>query len=319
MYTEVRIALVLLATVFAALAAWYARTAIVDILVMRRSWTRTEGLVTAMPARQVEIEIGTEADTRRILVSTDTQLGLSLFKKTAIFVDPANPERARSAGLLQLWLRPVVLALMAMFLCVCAVTAARVGRGPVIAGDAAGRWMLTPPPPPLQTELRVHRPASEWKAPLFWSLLGFGMAACGLFARSGAFMPRLGAASLGVFFVLLTGALSLHNGTIEVAADAHGIRESSAFGWRDFRWEDVGGIETREVVSVNRRAFSLSHGLPFPGNTTRSLVFTGHGGRTLMRLSIAMQPGSAMRRLLDLCALRTGQQEQFRRIYVPDI
>jgi hypothetical protein len=319
MNTEVRIALVLLASALAALTAWFIRSAVVDNMVMLRSWTRTEGLVTYAGDYEVQIEIGTEPDARRVLIPTDHQLGLSELRKAPVYVDPADPAHVRLAGLLQMWLRPAVLVLMAVFFLGCALAAARVGRNAEETAYGSGHWMLSQAPPPLETGLRVHRPASEWRAPLFWSLLGVAMAALGLFHRSGAPLPRLGTIFLGGLWVLLMAALSLDNGTTEVAADAHGIRETSAFGWRDIPWADVAGVERWEVTAVNRKAFSLMHQLPIPGHTSRSLVFTGRNGRALMRLSVAMQPRDTMGRLLDFCAARTGLHEQLRRIVVPDI
>jgi hypothetical protein len=319
MHTDVRIALVFLASALAAMAAWFARSAVMDNLVALRSWTRTQGLVTGVSGNDVEIELGTEPDTRHVTISPDHQLGLSIFKTAPIYVDPADPAHARSGGLLQLWLWPAALVLLAVFFFGSAVAAARVGRTAGETGYGAGRWMWTAPPPTLQTEVRVYRPATEWKAPLVWSLLGVAMAACGVFGRSGAPLSRLGATFLGGLFVLMMGALSVHNRTIEVAADAHGIRETSAFGWRDIGWGQVAAVETREVVPANRRAFFVTHDVPFPGRTSRSLVFADRSGRALMRLSVAMQPRDAMRRLLELCAERTGLQEQSRRIFVPDI
>jgi hypothetical protein len=290
-----------------------------DNLVMLRSWTRTEGLVAYAGNHEVQIELGTEPDTRRVTIRPDHQIGLSALKRVPVYIDPADPAHVRPGGLLQIWLGPAALLLLTLFFFACALAAVRVGRTGDETGYGASRWMMNESPPPLDTNLRVHRPASEWKAPLFWSLLGVGMAACGVFARSGAPLPRLGAFSLGCLWVLLMAALSLHNGTTEVAADAHGLRETSAFGWRDVPWGDVTSVETREVIAANRRAFSVRDILPIPGRTTRSLVFAGRGGRTLMRLSVHMQPRDTMRRLLDFCAARTGLHEQFQRIVVPDI
>jgi hypothetical protein len=117
----------------------------------------------------------------------------------------------------------------------------------------------------------VRRPASEWKAPLLWSALGLG-----LFAPAVTPMARIGYVLVGGLWVVPMAALALYNGTTEVAANANGLR-----------WEEVGGVETRELVP-----------------TTRSLVFTGRGG---------------MRRLMDICAARTGLTGQFRRVKVPDL
>jgi hypothetical protein len=317
MYAEVRIALVLLALAVAALAGWLARLAVVNNLVAQRSWTRTVATVGGVGDNHVELEFGTEPDTRRVLISTDHQLGLPEFnQKAQVYVDPADPAHVRVGGLLQLWLRPAALILIAAVFLGFALVAARLGRGAGATGYGAGQWMLSAPPPPLQTEVRVHRPASEWKTPLLWSVLGLGLAACGLFGPDATPMQRIGYVLVGGLGAALMAALSLYNGTTEVAADAHGLRETSAFGWRDLRWAEVGGVETRELVPTARRDFHDV--MPFPGRTTRTLVFAGRNGRALMRLSVAMQPRDAMRRLLDTCASFTGLQEQFRRIKVPD-
>jgi hypothetical protein len=317
MYAEVRIALVLLALAVAALADWLARLPVLENVVVLRSWTRTVALVRGVGDNHVEMEFGTEPDTRRVLLSIDHQLGLPEFnQKAQVYVDPADPARARVGGLLQLWLRPAALVLIAAAFLGFALAAARVGRGAGGAGYGAGHWMLSTPPPPLQTEVRVHRPASEWKTPLLWSVLGLGLAACGLFGPDATPMQRIGYVLGGGFGVALMGALSLYNGATEVTADAHGLRETSAFGWRDLRWAEVGGVETRELVPTTRGDFHDV--MPFPGRTTRTLVFADRNGRALMRLSVAMQPRDAMRRLLDVCASFTGLEEQFRRIKVPD-
>jgi hypothetical protein len=319
MQTKVRIALVLLALAFAAMAAWFAWFAVLNNRAMLRSWTRTEGRVSGLGDNYVEVEIGTGPDMRRVAIWPDHQLGLSLSRKAPILVDPADPAHARAGGLLQLWLMPATQALLAGLLLACARAAVRVGCTGGGTGYGAGHWMLSAPPPPLPTELRVHRPAREWKAPLGWSLMGVLLAACEVFGTADAPIIRLLEGSLGGLFALFAWALSLQNRTIEVAADAHGVRETSAFGWRDLRWEEVASVEVREVAPAYHRALHLGSELPFPGRTTRSLVFAGPSGRALMRLSVAMQPSDTMRRLMDFCTARTGLREQFRHIEVPDI
>jgi hypothetical protein len=316
MYTEVRIALVLLGLAVAALAAWLARPAVAVNLAALRSWTRTEGRVYSVKSDRVEIEFGTDPDTRRLWVPADHQYFLPEYR-VPVYVDPADPSRARMAGLLQMWLRPAALMLIAVAFLGLALAAARVGRGDSSSAYGVGHWMMSAPPAPLQTEVRVYRPASEWKAPLFWGALGLIPVGLGLFAPLFTPLARIGYVLLGGLWLSLTAGLSLYNGTTQVTADAHGLLETTAFGWRDLRWEEVGGVETRELVPTTRRNFRDE--LPFPGNTTRSLVFTRKDGRALMRLSVHMQPRDSMRRLLDVCAARTGLMEQFRRIKVPNL
>ena len=317
MYTEVRVALVLLSLAVTALAAWLGLPAVLGNLAALRSWTRTEGRVYSVKNNRVEIEFGTDPDTRRVWVPSDHQYFLPEYG-VQVYVDPADPARARMAGPLQMWLRPAALALIVVAFLGLALGAARVGRGAVPTFYGASRWSLSAPPAPLMTEVRVHRPASEWKAPLFWSVLGLGAAALGLFAPAVTPLARIGYVLLGGLWVMLTASLSLYNGTIQVASDAHGLLETSAFGWRDLRWEEVGGVETREVVPTTRSK-GFSDSMAFPGAITRQLVFTRPDGRALMRLSTNMQPRDNMQRILDLCAAHTGHRGGFRQFRVPDL
>jgi len=319
MQTRVRSALVLLALALAAIASGFAWSATVENRARLRSWTPTEARVSGIGDNYVEVEIGTDPDIRHVAIWPDHHLGLWLFRKVPILVDPADPGRARAAGLLQLWLMPATQALLAGLLLACARVAAGEGRTAGGTGYGAGHWMFTAPPPPVESELRVHRPASEWKAPLGWSMLGVALAACEVFGSAELPIVRLLEGSLGGLFVLFAWGLSLQNRSIEVTADAHGVRETSAFGWRDLGWEEIASVEVREVAPAYYRAFSRRSEMPFPGRTTRSLVFAGPNGRALMRLSVAMQPSDTMRRLMDFCTARTGLQAEFRHIEVPDI
>ena len=61
--------------------------------------------------------------------------------------------------------------------------------------------------------------------------------------------PRelLGSLLAGVVFMLVTGMLAWHNGTLRVAADSMGLRSGSALGWRQVRWEQVKNVDLREI------------------------------------------------------------------------
>ena len=132
MYFEVRIGLILLALAAAAVTGSLARKAGSGSLTVLRSWTRTEGVVTAMPAADyVEIELGTEPETRRVVVAPPHQIGLSLFKRVPVYLDPADPTKAQVGGVLQLWLWPAGLALATVVLLGLGVSAARAGEPPV--------------------------------------------------------------------------------------------------------------------------------------------------------------------------------------------
>ena len=177
--------------------------------------------------------------------------------------------------------------------------------------------MFSAPPPRLNTDIRIHRPASEWKAPLFWSLLGLAALLCGVLIRSGTPIQRIGLGSIGITLMLLMWALALDNKTTEISADPSGIRKTTAFGWSQIRWEQVGRVEKQNTVFGRGSSMLPSRGTTdtFPGREVTAIVFADHSGRTLMRMSESMQPAKAVRRLFDLCAERTGLHMEFRRIY----
>ena len=316
MYKDIRVVMVLLSLALAAIPAWVAGSAVLRNFSVLKSWKRAEGVVMRMPAADyVELEIGVEPDTRRVVASPDHQLGLSLFHKVPVFLDPSDPGRVRVGGLLQLWLWPTALVLAAVVLVAGGAGASRLGlAGAASVSDQTGRWMFSPPPPPLSTDIRVYRPGSEWRAPLVWSLLGAAALACGLFVTSGGRIPRMCLGAIGVVFMLLMWALSVDHKTTEISADHDGMRKTSAFGWCQIRWEQVGSVERQELALTNWRP-RLGWDLPFPGRTTTSVVFADRSGRTLILMSDHMQPGKTMLRLLDLCAERTGLRMEFRRIY----
>ena len=304
MYFEVRIGLILLALAAAAVTGSLARKAGLGSLTVLRSWTRTEGVITAMPAADyVEIELGREPETRRVVVAPPHQIGLWLFKRVPVYLDPADPTKAQVGGALQLWLWPAGLALATVVLLGLGVSAARAGE---------------PLPPPLQTDIRVYPPASEWTAPLVFSLVGAAAMACGLLIRSGGMIPRTILTAIGVGFLLFMWALALDSKTLEISADDKGLRRTSAFGWKDVPWGDIARFEKIRTTPMTRRRNFLGYDMPFPGRDTESYSFAGRNGRTLIRLSIAMHPADAMLRLFDLCAARTGLHPEKRTIRILD-
>jgi hypothetical protein len=321
MYSEIRWALVLVAIALAALPAWMASRVVTGNLAVLSSWKRAQGVVVAMASSDyVEIELGKEPDTSRVKAPTDHQLGLSFLKTVPIYVDPSDPQRVRTGGLLQLWLWPAGLALAAAVLLIVAATAASIGRGTAADLDAAtGRWMFSPAPPPIETDIRVYRPASEWKVPLGWSVLGAAMLACGVFMRSANPISRMVCASVGMLFLLLMWAMSIDNKTTEVSADRNGLLKNSAFGWCRIRWEQVGSVEQQHTIFGRSASRLRQRDTSFPGRDVTMVVFADKSGRQLVTLSPGMEPTKNMRRLLDACAERTGLRLEFRTIFDPNL
>lgn len=323
MCPEVRIALVVLALALAIFPAWLAGR-IVSRNLTALSWKRMQGVVFFMASDDyVEVELGGKPDAAspRVKVPIDHQIGLSFLKKVPVYVDPTDPSRMRMGGLFQMWLWPTGLALAAALLLSGAGVAARIGRHSAEIRESSGRWMFSVPPPRFETDIRVYRPPSEWKVPLFWSLLGLAALLCGVLNRSGTQIQRVGLSSVGIAFILLMWALALDNKTTEISADPSGMRKTTAFGWCHIRWQQLGSVEKQNTVFGRGRSILPSRGSrdSFPGREVTTIVFADHSGRALMRMSQYMQPRKAVRRLFDLCAERTGLRMEFRRIYNPNL
>ena len=320
MYAEVRLALVVIAAAAALVSGCFALQAVNANLVALRGWQRTEGMLRGAAARDaLAVEIGSEPDTRRVTARVEHQMGLPSTGVVTVYLDPADPGRARIGGILQMWLWPATVALLCGLACLGLAGSLTVGRGALVEdGASRGRWRFSPPKPAEAGEIVVHPPKSEGQAPLFWSLLGVTAFACGAFAPAVSPFQRLAPLLLGLTFTLATWGLALHNRTLRISAGEKGLRASSALGWREVRWEQIRSVELRETTSTSRRAFDIKEKLPFPGNTARSIVFADGYGFALLRMSDEMQPRDEVRRLLELCEARTGLHEQFRHFNAPD-
>jgi hypothetical protein len=321
MYTEIRWTLVVVAVALAALPGWIAYSVVAGNLAVLSSWKRAQGKIVSLAAdNKVEIELGAEPDTVRVNAPIDHQLGLAFLKTVPVYVDPADTRHIRTGGLLQMWLWPVGLVLAATVLLTAGAVAANIGRGKSVDLDSAtGRWMFSSAPPPLATDIRVYRPASEWKAPLFWSLLGLALLACAVLVRSTNPVSRMGAGSAGMLFMLLMWGLAIHNKTTQVSADRGGMLKTSAFGWCRIRWEQVGSVEQERTIFGRGESRLRQRDASFPGREVTTVVFRDKVGRQLVTLSPRMEPSKNMRRLLDTCADRTGLHLEFRTIYDPNL
>jgi hypothetical protein len=312
MHSEVRLTLVLVAAAAMLVSGWFAYAAVSANVATLGHWRRLEGTVVGIGSPDyIEVELGRDPDTRRVRAAGEHTLGLGFLRRVTVYEDPADPGRHRAGGVLQLWLWPATLAALAAVFCLATFAAFSTGRGP-----ARGGWNLSPPPAFAPSRIVIARPASETRAPLFWSLLGVVAFGCGILASGMSPFSRLWALLAGGLFMLGTWTLALHNRTYRVSADSAGLRAASVLAWREVRWEPVKSVECREVYPTNYRFSGKT--MPFPGRTTKSIVFAGANGRSLLRMSTRMQPRDDVRRLFELCAERTGLTEQFRRIEVPD-
>lgn len=74
-----------------------------------------------------------------------------------------RPE-ARAIGGCCRWMWPSALAVGAAIFLLAGIAYVRAG-----SDDSSEGWRLSSPPP-MQADIRVHAPDSEWSAPLFWAL-----------------------------------------------------------------------------------------------------------------------------------------------------
>ena len=307
MYTETRIALIVFAVVLAAAPALLAARLISANRAVASKWTRSEGVVRSMAADDwVEVELGVEPDTTRVRVPIEHKLGLSFLKRVPVYIDPHDATRVRTGGFLQMWFWPAVLIVASVVL---------------LGGGGAAAILGGSPPPAIDSSIRVHRPPSEWKAPLFWSLLGVAALSIGVMVRSGPPIQRIGIGSLGLVFMLAMWALALENRTTVIAANDYGLRKTSAFGWRDIAWANLGSVQQERSV-FGRRDSTLRRNAPntsFPGREVTAIVFRDKSGRSLLRLSKSMQPADQMIRLFDTCAAKTGLRLELRTTYHPNL
>lgn len=320
MCTEVRVTLILIAATLMLVTGWFATAAVSANAAVMRKWQRLEGTLVGLAAvESMEVELGREPDTRRVRATADHMVGLGFLNPVTVYADPADPERFRLGGFLQFWLWPATMLGLAAVFCLIMLGLTWLGGSSAAREDrTVFGWHFSPPPEFAQTAIVVRAPASEMKAPLFWSLLGLVALGFGVFAPGASSFTRLPPLLAGGLFITVTWLLALNNYTLRISADNYGLRSTSALRWREVKWDEVKSVERRELYSAQRKAFGRES-LPFPGSTTESIVFAGAGGRSLLRMSTRMQPREAVRRLFETCEARTGLTEQFRRIRVPEI
>lgn len=315
----VRIAVIAAALAGVVLIARVAWPAVASNLTAMHSWTRTEGEVRAMSG-DVEFELGHEPDSYRASVAVDHTWGLSLFRKAPLFVDPANPSRIKPAGFFQMWLSPVGMSFFVLLLLAATWFAARAGAGQkdarIAGAQSHGEWMFIQSPGPLNGGVTLHSPTRQWKTVLGWSILGVAMAVIPLLSKGGNPVSRVGYVTLGSAFALSLWGFAWHTKSLEISANAQGIRMISVLGWRNLPWEMVRTVEDQSVFATYYNSQMRMWELPFPGSTTRVLTFNDGSDHTLMSLSPELEPQDSLKRLFQLCNERTGLKLQNRTIEI---
>jgi hypothetical protein len=283
-------------------------------LTAARSWTRTQGTVSAMNGA-IEFELGAEPDTVRALANVDHTWGLKLFKKVPLFADPADPARVKPAGFLQMWLAPVEMSGLILLLLALALRAATLGRRN--SPDPAGAWTLTPSPGPLPGGVSLHSPARQWKIVLGWSLLGVVMVIASAFAPERRQPAGMCYMAVGAAFAISLWIFSWHTRTLELSANREGIRMTSVLGWRHIPWSMIRGVESQDLFTTYYNGKMRMWELPFPGSTIHVLAFMGERGHTVLSFSPELEPKGDLKELLDLCTQQTGARVEHRDIRLP--
>jgi hypothetical protein len=150
-----------------------------------------------------------------------TGLGIpSSLSLIPLFVDPADPQRVKTAG--------------------------------------SARWMFTSPPPPLEGGIALRNPPSYWKSALFWSLLGVALCVLSLHPEGGISRTKvISGALVGALFAISVWISAWRDATLRITANDHGVRLISITGWRDVRWEEVKGFQLQSIFTTYYSKFRL--------------------------------------------------------------
>jgi hypothetical protein len=283
---------------------WPAWVKIHSNLTAMHSWRRTEAWVTfqGYPAQFYIGNTNQERDEARSrnevrTAEVDHLLGLSTTGGVPMFQDPADPQRVKPAGFLQMWLFP----------------AAMTGWILVLLAVAAATVYLTRPDsnagvPLLEAEGIVLRPPpGSWKAPLFWSLLGVGLAVGAYFGREASQISRYSAFIVGSALALTLWGVAGREWTLKLSANGQGVRVSSMLESCYVPWEKVRGVEAQWIL-FTRHSGKLLKALPSSNRSLNCYGFVDEGGNTLLCFSRDLVPGEARDRLFQLCEARTGAQ-----------
>jgi len=224
------------------------------------------------------------------------------------------------SGFLYVWIWPATLTLLAMLCCAALIGVFSVGGGGDEAAIAEGRWSFSPQPPPAEGGILLHSPASEVKAPLFWSLLGLAAFCVRRIWSHMEPFSRLWALLAGVAFMLTHRAAGLEqrHAPCPCRFDA-GLRSSSAIGWRQVRWDLVKSMELREITPTTYHLGGDQ--LAFPGSNHQVLRLLGCGPvAPLLHMSTKMQPKEDVRRFFEtLVRERTGLFPFLHNVEIPDL
>ncbi|WP_321472633.1 PH domain-containing protein [uncultured Paludibaculum sp.] len=149
-------------------------------------------------------------------------------------------------------------------------------------------------------DFEVHEPGESWKANLFYGcVLGLPFGLSALFAEGKWTAARAFWVALGFGFLLWMVQSSVENYSRTVRLSSAGLEEQSIFGRRRIPWDEIGGLEFRDVRAQvermqdwrTRRSSTLPHIDVWAVNDRH--------GRELLTLPAGMEPQDVFRKMRE--------------------
>jgi len=222
-----------------------------------------------------------------------TDLGLPNLSDTfPLYIDPADPKRAKAAGFFQLWIFPVVMSLWALLFLEIELIAWKLGGG----GAAPG---------PYEGAIALRNPPGYWKAALLWSLLGVALFGLGLHPGGGFSRTKaISGAVVGALFAISLWLSAWRYATWSLTANDSGVRVISITGWKEVAWSEVKGFARQSIFTTYLQGLGWS--IPARGAALDMYALTDRNGHTLAHFGLDAGPSDMRHGLFRLCEARTG-------------
>jgi hypothetical protein len=289
------------------LFGWLALRAAAENFTAMRSWRRVAGRIDSQNGKGgwlwepdgayvmafPTVDRDVEGPALRVKAPIMTDLGLpGLADRFPLYIDPADPKRAKTAGFFQMWTFPaVMLAWVLLFLAI----------------GAAG-WMLgrgAAAPGPFDGGIALHNPPGYWKTALLWSLLGVALFALALHPGGGFSRTKaISGAAVGALFAMSVWVSAWRDATWNLTANDSGVRVISITGWKDVAWSEIKGFERQSIFTTYLQGIGWS--MPAPGSVVEVYALLDRNGHTLTHFGLDVGPSDMRRGFMRLCEAKAG-------------
>jgi hypothetical protein len=229
--------------------------------------------------------------------------------KVTVYLDTAAASRSRLGGFFRMWLVPLACCLPLPVLLLLA-------RVILTAKHLPNRWAWCAAPPwspPVGTAVARWTTANTGMV-LFWSTLALALPVIAVLNRDASLIQRTFQAGAGGLLFAALCAYALHIGTYRVWAWDAGVRECSAWGYREANWKDVRRIESKTVRQLRWSHYARRYQTSPWDRPSRKVVLLDAGGSTLLQLDRDLKPPDALAAILNLCRERTGLSFEQRQV-----